>query len=115
MSARHGEACGRNNAPGTALLTPQQLAEWLQVDVSYVYEHAAELGAYRLGSGKRARLRFDLEEVRRRLSACTGSSGSSRPVSASGVASRRKRRSDTGTNVALLPIRGRKPPSERAA
>jgi hypothetical protein len=29
---------------------------------SFVYEHADELGAYRLGTGPRARLRFDFDE-----------------------------------------------------
>jgi len=46
------------------------VAEFLSVDRSYVYEHASKLGALRLGSGPRARLRFDLDEVRRRLTAC---------------------------------------------
>jgi hypothetical protein len=49
-------------------LTAEQLAERLGVTRSFVYEHAAELGAFRLGSGPRARLRFDLDEVRRRTS-----------------------------------------------
>ena len=35
----------------------------LMVEASFVYEHAVELGAMRLGSGPRARLRFDLEDV----------------------------------------------------
>ena len=42
------------------LLTADELAAWLRVDRAYVYEHAAELGVFRLGSGPRARLRFDL-------------------------------------------------------
>jgi hypothetical protein len=45
------------------LLTADELAIVLGVDRGYVYEHAVELGAWRLGSGPRARLRFDLEEV----------------------------------------------------
>jgi hypothetical protein len=47
------------------LLTPSQLAEWLNVDRSYSYDHAAELGAMRLGTGPKPRLRFDLEDVKR--------------------------------------------------
>jgi hypothetical protein len=37
------------------------------VSVDYVYAHARELGAIRLGEGPKARLRFDLATVERRL------------------------------------------------
>jgi hypothetical protein len=36
------------------LLTPAELAVWLNVERNYVYEHAASLGALRLGDGPRA-------------------------------------------------------------
>jgi hypothetical protein len=42
------------------------LARTLGVERSWVYAHADELGAVRLG-GPGGRLRFDLEDVRRRL------------------------------------------------
>jgi predicted DNA-binding transcriptional regulator AlpA len=42
-----------------ALLTAAQVAARLGVDRSWVYAHANELGAVRLGNGPRARLRFD--------------------------------------------------------
>jgi|tagenome__1003787_1003787.scaffolds.fasta_scaffold20520901_1 hypothetical protein len=35
------------------------------VSVDYVYAHARELGAIRLGEGPKARLRFDLADVER--------------------------------------------------
>jgi hypothetical protein len=93
------------------LLTPAQLAEWLQVDRSYVYAHADELGAIRLGAGKRARLRFDLEEVRRRLP-CSTSRGADDPGNPAPEPIRRRRRTRAlGTNVPLLPIRGPIPAS----
>ncbi len=41
------------------------------VSRSYVYEHARELGAIRLGEGPKARLRFDLEQVTRALTQTT--------------------------------------------
>jgi hypothetical protein len=88
------------------LLTAAQLADWMAVDSSYVYEHAAELGAIRLGSGPRARLRFDASEVLRRLSACQTGRESSGAESASRAASRPRRRRRSGSEVALLPIRG---------
>jgi hypothetical protein len=80
----------------------------LQVEPSFIYSHAAELGAMRLGTGPRARLRFDLEDVKRRISCQTGRE-SVEPDAASQAASRRRRRRSMGTNVPLLPIRGQIP------
>jgi hypothetical protein len=45
------------------------VAETYGVSRDFVYAHADELGAIRLGSGPRARLRFDLVEVAARLNA----------------------------------------------
>jgi len=42
----------------TALVDAASVAEHLGVSRDYVYEHADDLGARRLGSGPRARLRF---------------------------------------------------------
>ena len=42
------------------LLEPKQLAMALNVSLDYVYAHAADLGAMRLGDAPKARLRFDL-------------------------------------------------------
>jgi hypothetical protein len=43
------------------LLDPAQLARHLGVTRTWVYEHAHQLGAIRLGTGAKARLRFDLD------------------------------------------------------
>jgi hypothetical protein len=40
-----------------------EVAQRLRVHESWVYAHAEELGAIRLGAGQKARLRFDLERV----------------------------------------------------
>ena len=101
-------ASARETRGSASLLTVAQLAEWLQVDAAFVYEHAAELGAYRLGSGPRARLRFDLVEVRQRLRPCLVGRGPDALESASPLNSRPRRRRSTGTDVVLLPIRGPK-------
>jgi hypothetical protein len=45
------------------LLTAQDLAARLGVHPSWVYAHAAELGALRLGRGPKAPLRFDPDAV----------------------------------------------------
>jgi hypothetical protein len=50
------------------LLTPSEVANRFAVSRTWVYEHATELGAIRLGDGPKARLRFDPERVRRVLS-----------------------------------------------
>jgi hypothetical protein len=92
------------------LLTVAELADWLAVERSFVYEHAAELGALRLGTGPRARLRFDLDEVRQRLAGGTSCSVGKQsepenPTSRAAASTRRRR--PMGTSVQLLPIRGR--------
>lgn len=88
------------------LRTPAELAEWLNVKPSWVYEHADELGALRPGTGPRARLHFDPDEVRMRIS-CTASRKSGAADPAPAAAKRRGRQRGTGTSVVLLPIRGR--------
>jgi hypothetical protein len=45
------------------MLTAAQVADRWSVDRAWVYDHADQLGARRLGSGKRPRLRFDPDEV----------------------------------------------------
>jgi hypothetical protein len=90
------------------LLTADELARWLSVERDYVYAHADELGALRLGSGPRARLRFDRDEVRRRLSSCSASRQSHEGETAAQTPKpRRRRRAGMGTSIDLLPIRGR--------
>lgn len=49
--------------PAVSLMTVDEVAEMLRVRPEWVYEHADELGAYRLGSGERGRLRFDRQRV----------------------------------------------------
>ena len=51
------------------LVDARELAEELGVSIDYVYTHASELGAMRLGSGPKARIRFDLDEARQTLEA----------------------------------------------
>ena len=47
-----------------ALVGARELARELGVSLDYVYSHSAELGGMRLGSGRRARIRFDLDRAR---------------------------------------------------
>jgi hypothetical protein len=59
------------------LLTPNQVAERFGVSRTWVYEHAEELGAVRLGAGPKAHLRFDANHVARAIAprASNGPSG----------------------------------------
>lgn len=88
------------------LVDATTLAEYLGVERSYVYEHAADLGARRLGTGPRARLRFSLEEVDESLSACYESRKSRPAEHAPQAAPRARRRRPMGTGVELLPVKG---------
>lgn len=55
-----GEVRGRSQG---SLLSAAQVAERFNVDRDWVYAHADELGARRLGTGPKPRLRFDPGEV----------------------------------------------------
>jgi len=98
----------------SALVDVKAVAAYLDVESGWVYEHQDELGVRRLGSGPRPRLRFSLEEVDERLTACSvgreSSSGTDAEISApqagSGAGTRHRRRQRSGTSVDLLPIRG---------
>jgi hypothetical protein len=48
-------------------ITAEEVSRWWGVSRRWVYDHAEELGARRMGSGRRPRLRFDSDEVEERL------------------------------------------------
>ncbi len=114
LSEAARDACGGPNArvaddaaPALArLVDARKLAAYLGVGVAWVYEHAAELGARRLGSGPKARLRFSVVEVDQRLTVCAACRKSDEPESVSVEPKTRRRRSASlGSGVDLLPIR----------
>jgi hypothetical protein len=81
------------------LLDAAAVARMLGVTRGWVYEHAGELGATRLGSGARPRLRFDpLRVVTALEDGLTPQHGGRR--------TQRFRRSVPTTDVELLPIAG---------
>ncbi len=53
--------------PRARLITAEEVARWWGIGRRWVYDHADELGARRLGGGRRPRLRFDPDEVAERL------------------------------------------------
>ena len=80
------------------------VAKYLGVEVSYVYEHADELGARRLGNSPKARLRFRLDLVDRvLLSRSSGVRDHESPPQ--GVQRRRRHHGSSIGSVPLLPIR----------
>lgn len=87
-----------------------EVARRYGVSTSWVYHHADELGAIRLGNGPRARLRFDLERVDEAMTSSSGSKRSDTPASPGAERkSGRRRPRRLGTNAPLLPIQGESP------
>jgi hypothetical protein len=89
----------------TPWVTADVVAEHLSVDRDFVYEHADELGARRLGAGPKARLRFRLDLVDEALSVAGRESGEP-PARMAAPSRRRRPTTSVGTGVPLLPIRG---------
>jgi hypothetical protein len=88
-------------APGVRLVDAAAVARMLGVDRDWVYAHAAALGAVRLG-GPRGRVRFDVREVERAVSAANARQPATpalRPTGGRGG----------GAKVELLPYKGSGP------
>jgi hypothetical protein len=83
------------------LVDAAQLARELSVSRDFIYEHAAELGALRLGAGPKARLRFDPIAAR---AALADASASAEPERSPRQPRRTTGRPRAGT---ILPIRDR--------
>lgn len=91
------------------LIGAAELARRLGVDRSWVYSHAIELGAVKLGDGPKARLRFDPEIAERALRKLSEASATDPPARSGERADRSRwmRRPE----VRLLPVDG--PDGER--
>jgi hypothetical protein len=92
------------------LLTVADVSVVLQLDPSWVYAHAHELGALRIGSTRRAPWRFDPRELARALRRLSAPPSEAAP--APKLSPRRRRRAgDAAAN--LLPVKPRlAPPAE---
>ena len=86
------------------LVDAAELARRLGIERSWVYSHAIELGAVKLGTGAKPRLRFDPEIAARVLRRVDGKSTAD-PPARSGKRAGQPRGSEG--RVELLPIRGR--------
>ena len=76
---------------GEDLLTVAEVATRLRVHPRWVYAHQAELGAIKLGTGPKARLRFDPRAVEARLLQTAAMPTAIAVMDASGPTSRRRR------------------------
>lgn len=90
----------RTASPTDGLIDAEALARHLGVTRAWVYEHANELGAIRIGTGPRARLRFDLHAAREALTS-TRQDGTRAPEKSH--PGRPRRRTST-SSVPLLPV-----------
>jgi hypothetical protein len=93
----------RGVAGGSELVDAAELARRLGIDRSWVYTHAIELGAVKLGAGRKPRLRFD-PQVAARVLRRTGEGPAADPPARSDERARRPRRPEG--KVRLLPIKG---------
>jgi hypothetical protein len=87
----------------TGMLTVSELAQHLHVNRAWVYEHADELGAVRLGDGPKARLRFDLHTAKTAL----GRHQAGRAPVPAGAKTRRPTRPSATDDAQLLEVRRR--------
>ncbi|HEX5714213.1 MAG TPA: hypothetical protein VFX85_12955 [Solirubrobacterales bacterium] len=85
------------------LVDAAELARMFGIERSWVYSHAIELGAVKLGSGRKPRLRFDPEVAARVLKRV--GDGPAAPPTRSGERAGQPR-GDGGSVVPLLPVRG---------
>ncbi len=95
----------RGLSGGSELVDAAELARRLGIERSWVYTHAIELGAVKLGSGRKPRLRFDPQVAARVLHRIREGPAADPPARSGERAGRplRGRRSE----ARLLPIRGR--------
>jgi hypothetical protein len=91
---------GPPTTPTGRLIDAAEVARRFSVDRGWVYQHADELHAVRLGDGPKARLRFDVAKVADAL--LTRSAPQEAPPARRG----RRRSESTGGAAPLLPIRG---------
>jgi hypothetical protein len=87
------------------LVDVDEICRRFRVSRTWVYEHARELGAIPLGqtgSGRRPRLRFDLESATRAIEQMSGEQNAAEPRRGSG----RPRRNDPPAGVKLIQPRG---------
>lgn len=89
----------------TTMVDAEAVARRFGVERSWVYQHSEALGAIRLGTGPRARLRFDPELVATALKASPAGAPSPPAAPERARARARARPHQSPAGVSLLPIR----------
>lgn len=91
-------------------LPASEIARRFGLSRAWVYAHADDLAAVRIGTGPRPRLRFYPSRVSRYLDACSVGSGTQEPENGEGKPrTARPRKRSSGQRTDLLPIRGQEP------
>lgn len=101
----------RRGLQGRELVDAAELARRLGIERSWVYTHAIELGAVKLGNGAKPRLRFDPEVAAKALKR-VGESAAAPPARSGERAG--QPRGDGRSVVPLLPVRGENQPPSAA-
>jgi len=112
IARRVVEILERRGLQSRELVDATELARRFGIERSWVYSHAIELGAVRLGSGPKPRLRFD-PQIAARMLRKAGEQTTADPPARSGKRADRPS-AGGGSGVRLLPIRGpgeNEPPS----
>jgi hypothetical protein len=105
--ARHARE-GRLWADGDGWVDVKAAAAYLDVAQSFVYEHAAELGGRRLGTGPKGRWRFKFSLIDEALTCFTGRESETPETPMVEPVRRRRTPPPAGTRTELLPVRGEK-------
>jgi hypothetical protein len=114
LALRLAELMG-DSARAERWIDANEVARRHGVSRAFVYEHADELGAIRVGAGPRPRLRFDPAAVGERLAAAVAPGGpKSRPPGTPAATAPRHPAGASNSRGGLLPIRGASQPSSAA-
>lgn len=104
IARRVVELLERRGLQRRELVDAAEIARRFGIERSWVYTHAIELGAVKLGGGTKPRLRFDPEVAARVLRKVDGKSMADPPARSGKRAGQPPRRA--GSEVRLLPVRG---------
>jgi len=105
IARRVVEILERRGLQGRELVDAAELARRFGIERSWVYSHAIELGAVKLGHGPKPRLRFD-PQIAARVLRRVGEGSAADPPARSGKRAGQPSGSG-GSGVRLLPIHGR--------
>jgi hypothetical protein len=105
IACRVVEVLERRGLQQRELVDAAELARRFGIERSWVYSHAIELGAVKLGSGAKPRLRFDPQTAAKVLRRVGDDSAADPPTRSGERAGQPSVGGESG--IALLPIRGR--------